>query len=285
MQIKHKNNTGQFFSVIIPTLNEEKYLPKILKSLANQTYRDFELILIDGHSIDGTIKVFDKFKDKFPKALALESEKRNVSYQRNLGGKKASGEYLVFLDADVDVCETFLEEIHLAAVKQNFILATTWIMPDSNKPIDRLMLTLANLNLELAKVINKPFTGGYNTIVKRDFFLRLKGFREDLFVSEDHDFAIRASKVGVLPVILKEPYVIWSLRRFRSEGHLEVFRKYAKASVHTLLHGPITKALFDYPMGGHAHIKKKKRLDLTKLNTYFSAMRKLEDKIVKLLEE
>ncbi len=285
MEINYKIKNSPFFSVIIPALNEEKYLPKIFKSLAGQTFRDFELILVDGKSVDGTIRVFEKFKDQFPKALLITSEKRNVSYQRNLGGRAAKGEYLVFLDADVDVCETFLEEIHLAAVKQKFTLATTWIIPDSNKTIDQLMLMIANLNVEIAKVINKPFTGGYNTIVKRDFFLRLKGFREDLFISEDHDFSIRACKAGAEVVILKEPYVIWSLRRFRSEGHLGVFRKYAKASIHMLLHGPITKAIFEYPMGGHAHIKKGKKPDLIKLNTYFSAMQKLEDKIVKLLEE
>lgn len=274
-----------FFSVIIPSLNEEKYLPTILKSLAGQTYRNFELILIDGRSEDKTVAVFDKFKSQLPAARLIISDKRNVGHQRNLGGKNAQGEYLVFLDADVDVCETFLEEIHLAAVKQKFRLATTWIMPDSDKPIDKLMLTIGNLSQEIAKVINKPYTGGYNTIVKRDFFLKISGFREDVLVSEDHDFALRANKAGVSPVILKEPYVVWSLRRFRAEGKLQVLRKCAQTGMHTLLKGPITKELFDYPMGGQAHVRRKKKLDWTKLNTYLHAIRRLENKVVRLLEE
>lgn len=275
-----------FFSVIIPALNEEKYLPTVLTSLSHQTYRDFELLLVDGQSEDKTLGVFGKFAPFLPVAKVLVSDKRNVSRQRNLGARNAQGKYLVFLDADVNITHTFLEELHIAALKQKFQLATTWIMPDSDKPIDKLMLIFGNLNLEIAKIINKPYTGGYNTIVKKDFFLHIKGFREDIVISEDHDFAIRANKAGVLPVILKEPYVVWSLRRFRNEGHLRVLRKYVQAVMHMLLRGPITKELFDYPMGGHAHVKKKKKkVDLTKLNTYLHAIRKLEDQMNRLLEE
>jgi glycosyltransferase involved in cell wall biosynthesis len=244
------------------------------------------MLLVDGKSDDKTITIFDKFKSKLPAARLIISDKRNVSHQRNLGGKNSTGEYLVFLDADVDVAETFLEELHVAAIKHKFKLATTWIMPDSDKPIDKLMLTIGNLSQEIAKVINKPYTGGYNTIVKRDFFLKISGFREDVLVSEDQDFALRANKAGVSPVILKEPYVVWSLRRFRAEGKLRVLRKCAQAGIHNLLRGPITKELFDYPMGGHVHVKKKKKkVDLTKLNTYIHAIRKLENQMVRLFEE
>lgn len=275
-----------FFSVIIPTLNEEKYLSTILKSLVSQTFRNFEMIVVDGRSDDKTVAVFSKFKSKIPAAKLLVSNKRNVGHQRNLGAKEATGEYLVFFDADVNIEPTFLEEIHIGALKKNFQLATTWIVPDSNRSSDQLILTLGNLGQEIAKVINKPYTGGYNTIIKKDFFLKMHGFREDLKIGEDHDLAIRANKAGVQPVIFKEPYVVWSMRRFRSQGKLGVLRKLAQSAVYTVLIGPITKELFDYQMGGHAHIKKrKKKIKMTQINTYLKLLRKLEKKIDKLLTE
>ncbi len=273
-----------FFSVVIPTLNEEKYLPILLKSLTKQTYRDFEVILVDGKSDDKTTEVFQKFQSSMPQSKLITSEKRNVSHQRNLGAEAACGKYLVFLDADCEVDSTFLEELHIEAVKHRFPFATTWIRPDSNNTGDKLMLLVANLAQELAKGVNKPYAGGYNTIVTKEVFHKLKGFREDLFMSEDYDLALRAKKKGYDLTILKEPQVVWSLRRFRSIGTLPTLQKCTESLIHVLLKGPITKEIFDYPMGGQAHTVKKKQIDLTKFRTYLKGIEKLEKKIDQLLE-
>ena len=274
-----------FFSIIIPTLNEEKYLSTILNSLSHQTFADFEVLVIDAHSRDKTGEIVKRFQRNVPELSFHQSDQANVGYQRNLGAKKAKGSYYIFLDADVDVGMTYLEEIHLAAVKKNFLLATTWIEPDSNKSIDRLMILLSNLYVELAKEVNKPFIGGYNTIVRHDVFLRLQGYREDMIISEDHDLALRALKKNIEITILKEPRLIMSLRRFRSEGTLNVLRKYAQANIHLLVKGPITSELFEYKMGGHIHKRRRKKIDLTKLNTYIRAIDKLQRGLINLLKE
>lgn len=272
-----------FFSVIIPSLNEERYINKILKSLENQTFREFEVILVDGKSDDKTVAIFKKYEEKFPSGKILISDKRNVSYQRNRGAKYANGKYVVFLDADVDISITFLEEIHLSAIKKKFKLATTYILPDSQKQTDLLLVELSNMGQEMAKIINKPFLGEYNAIVEREAFLKLKGFREDVTMSEGHDLAIRALKNNIETVILAEPKVILSLRRFRSEGTLSVLRRISKSFIYTLVKGPITHKMFEYNMGGQAHNKRRKKIDLTKINTYIKAINRLESKINKLL--
>jgi glycosyltransferase involved in cell wall biosynthesis len=275
-----------FFSVIIPTLNEEKYLPTLLASLSKQTYKNFEVIVVDGKSKDKTDKVFDKYKNQLPSAQFIVSDKANAGYQRNLGALRARGEYLVFIDADCDVAPTFLEELHIAAVKQKFLFATTWIKPDSDKPIDELMMLLGNLVQEFAKGMKRQYSGGYNTIVRKDIFEKLRGFRQDLVINEDCDFALRAQKERIEVVILKEPQVIFSLRRFRREGTLQLFRKYVHAQIYNILQGPMTKDIVGYPMGGQAHlIKKRKKINLAKWNTYLRAIRKLERKMLSLLEE
>lgn len=272
-----------YFTVVIPTLNEEKYLPRLLTALIGQTFRDFEVIVVDGNSDDKTTTEFKKNEKKLPSSRIIITDKRNVSFQRNRGAYAANGKYLVFLDADVQIETTFLEEIHLSAIKKNFKLATTYILPDSEKKVDKVMLALSNLGQEIAKIINKPFLGEYNTIIDREIYLKLKGFRENVTMSEGHDLAIRALKKNIETVILPEPKVIISLRRFRSEGTLSVLRKCAQAFIYILFKGPITHKMFEYKMGGHVHKKKRKRIDLMKINTYIKAIERLEGKVNKLL--
>lgn len=272
-----------FFSVVIPTLNEQKFLPHLLKSLVSQTFRNFETIVVDANSKDKTRQVFERFQEELPRAAFINVTKQNVSYQRNHGAKISRGSYLVFLDADVEMEPTFLEELHLAVMKKKFLLATTWIAPDSERSIDQAMIVFANLALELAKSINKPFGGGYNTIVRKDIFEKLKGFNEKLPISEDHDFTIRAYKKGIDICILREPRITMSLRRLRSEGTLTTLRKYAITSSHLILKGPITKELFDYPMGGHVHKKRKKKKISERINYYLQAIDKIQEKLLQLL--
>ena len=274
-----------YFSVIIPTLNEEKYLPKLLKDLVKQTYQDFEVVLVDGKSDDKTVEVFKKSKQELPRQQLIISQKRNVGHQRNLGGFAACGKYLIFFDADVHVEPTFMEEVHLASIKQGFKFATTWIAADSNKSIDKTLALLSNLGQELSRAIDKPFSGGFNTIVLKSVFEKVKGYREDLKMNEDQDLAIRVYKKNIDVVILQEPKVTFSYRRFRSEGRLTVLRKYAKALVYFYLKGPITHELFEYNMGGHVHKEKKRKINLAKLDTYLKTIEKMQKKVVKILSE
>jgi len=67
-----------YFSIIIPTLNEERYLPKLLEDLLNQTEKNFEVIVVDGKSTDKTIDVCKHFMKNIPSKIII-SNKRNVA--------------------------------------------------------------------------------------------------------------------------------------------------------------------------------------------------------------
>ena len=82
-------------SIIIPTLNEEKYLPRLLKSICRQSFTDYEIIVSDGDSADRTKEIAESYGCKF-----IRSGVKGISVQRNVGAKLASGDILVFVDAD-----------------------------------------------------------------------------------------------------------------------------------------------------------------------------------------
>lgn len=95
------------FSIIIPVHNVEKYLKKCLDSVMNQTYKNYEVIVIDDGSTDDSKKIAKKYKVNL-----IETEFVGVSEARNMAIKKAKGDYLVFLDSDDWWDEELLEKLN-----------------------------------------------------------------------------------------------------------------------------------------------------------------------------
>lgn len=273
-----------FFSIVIPTLNEEHYLPKLLRCLEKQTFKDFEVIVCDGASGDKTVEVARKFIDKLPKLTVFDNLKRNVSYQRNFGAKIAQGNYLYFMDADVCVADHFLKKIYSKMLKKKVAVATTWLDPDSKHPADELLISLINFIIETSRFIDLPLVPGFNCIFRRDVFFDVGGFSEKIKYAEDHEIVKQALLKGYSLTVFKQPKLIASLRRLRREGRLTNIRKFAKATFYILLRGPITKEIFDYQMGGHYHgVKKTEKKDFTKFLKNLS--RNGEKKVLKAFKE
>ncbi len=91
-------------SIVIPTLNEEKYLTHLINSIREQDYSDYEIIVSDGNSDDNTVKIA---KDN--NCEVVISKKRHPSHQRNQGANIAKGENILFLDADTKLPDMFLK--------------------------------------------------------------------------------------------------------------------------------------------------------------------------------
>lgn len=241
------------FSIIIPTLNEEKSLPRLLRSLAKQTYREFEVIVVDGSSDDETLKRAKEFTAQLPSLTITTSRKRNVGEQRNIGAVNAKGKYLVFFDADVQIPPTFLAKINMHIEKEKSFFITTWLRPDSHNHQDKLVVAVTNIGIETAQKIDKSFVAGFNIIVHRLVFEQMGGFDQNVVHAEDHDFSFRCHRAGIRLRILRQPRLVMSLRRFRKEGYFAILKKYTRSSLYLLLRGPIKKALFEYEMGGHVY--------------------------------
>lgn len=103
-------------SIIVPVYNVEDYLADCLNSILEQTYQEYELILVDDGSTDNSLKIAQQYVDKFPDRIFLYTKKNEgPGLARNLGIEKAKGKYLLFIDSDDVVEPTMLEELYESA--------------------------------------------------------------------------------------------------------------------------------------------------------------------------
>lgn len=251
-----------FISIIIPTLNEEKYVPKLLEDLKNQKAKNFEVIVVDAYSDDQTIKEINKYKKSLsPKVFNVK--KRDVVYQKNYGGKQAKGEYLVFIDADARVNTSLTQNLEKEIKSSKYMMYLPTMLPQGGNASDRFLFKIANYIVEASQNWSKPFITIGLMIFNRKFFNHIGGYKiaskgERNMVSEDHDIILRGIKSGVNPKFLKNVKVRFSLRRMKTEGRFAVISKYIISGFEMLLKGKRDVNL-DYEMGGHVYNGKKKK--------------------------
>lgn len=99
-----------YVSIIVPVFNAEKYLEKCISSILCQTFKEFELILVDDGSSDGSALICDKYSNNDSRVKVIHKKNGGVSSARNAGIISSKGEYLVFVDADDILAQEFLEE-------------------------------------------------------------------------------------------------------------------------------------------------------------------------------
>jgi len=236
-------------SIIIPALNEEDYIGGLLTCLCNQTYKNFEVIVIDGDSKDSTREKVFEFTGLLD-VRCINAMRHGISYQRNLGVTYAKNEHIIFLDADGYIEDTFLEQVSAYVGSRSDVdIMTAWIEPISTKKIDKVLyFTYNQFYLDLVKKV-KPQGGGAFIYVKKEVFNALGGFNEKAYIGEDHDLFARAHKAGYKYHLLKNPVIKTSVRRLEKQGRLKYIWALGKGAFHMHLIGPIENSkLVDYMM-------------------------------------
>lgn len=99
------------YSFIVPVYNTENYLKKCLNSLVNQTYKDFEIIVVNDGSTDKSSNIISKYQKKYKNIIVIDKENEGLSMARNRGVQKSSGKYIIFVDSDDYVSNKLLEEV------------------------------------------------------------------------------------------------------------------------------------------------------------------------------
>ena len=235
-----------YFSIVIPALNEERYLPHLLRDLTKQTFRDYEILVADGGSTDKTRQVAQRFK----KVKVLTSPQANVAKQRNLGGKKAQGKYILFIDADTRLPVYFLEGIKYRLSTTEADVFTTWMSQKDVAGPNKVVIAFMNFVTQSSHFLESPSAYGAFLGCRRRVFDQTRSFDPEITFAEDTEFVKRLVKQGYRFRLFKDPRFKFSLRRFETEGTLPMIRKYAKLNLEWLTKGFSRKSQKDYPMVG-----------------------------------
>ncbi|MBI5072768.1 glycosyltransferase family 2 protein [Candidatus Woesearchaeota archaeon] len=199
-------------SIIIPAHNEEKYIGACLQSIKNQKFSDYEIIVVCDSCTDKTKQITQKYTKK-----VYEIKKKNVSAARNFGARKATGDVLVFLDADSVIASNLLVEIN-KAVKKGYIGGVTKTKSLEDIWKANMMWALGNFFRHFYITASGVFFCKANEFT---------GYDESCHLAEDTDLILKLKQKGKLKYITNS-YIKTSSRRLETEGYFwTIFRQFS----------------------------------------------------------
>lgn len=205
-------------AIIIPTLNEEHFVGKLLDSIAKQTILPEEIVVVDAYSKDKTIQEVKKRQNNLPQLRIYQIPRYTISRQRNLGVTKTKSWHILFLDADMELKEEdTLEKYVIEVLRKKLSLATAVNLPNSNYWKDKIYFQVENLSFKIFRFF-WPVVSARNLYIHRKTFDLVGGFDEDLAVGEDQELVHRVVKKGGKMIFLKDATLYTSTRRLEKEG-------------------------------------------------------------------
>ena len=244
-------------SIIIPTLNEEKLLPSLLELIKGENIRNnIEIIVADAGSSDKTAQIAKDYGCKVVKG-GLPARGRNS------GAKYATSDILFFLDADTLFKKgTIIKSLKEFKRKKLDCASFGIYTQEKNLYMNKATMNIFyNYPQRVLKKISPM--GAMGIMVKKDIFKKVGGFDEDIKIAEDHYFVRKVSKIGKYDII-KGVKLYMPLRRFRQDGYMKTFLKYAFCFMHINTKGPIKKDIIHYNFDHYNKdkIKRKKYVNL-----------------------
>lgn len=213
-------------SIIVPTYNSETYITQALKSVFNQSYDNWEIILVDDASIDSTVKIARGFPDKRLKIIE-NARNRGVSYGRNRGIKEARGKWIALLDSDDWYAPERLSKLLNAANSRDtdLIADDLFLIADrQSKPWSTLLqenqqrLSSSLESVDAAKFVTsdrlppigvkRNWSLGYTKpLIRREFLLQNNiWYREDIKVGEDFILYLECLRRQAKFYLVTQPY-------------------------------------------------------------------------------
>jgi glycosyltransferase involved in cell wall biosynthesis len=235
-------------SIVIPTFNEEKLLPILLQSIKTQSFTDYEIIVADNNSTDKTVEIATSYDAKVvPGGMPGRG--------RNSGASHATGDILLFLDADVILSYgCFLANVMAEFQEKEYDVATCQIHPISTSKVDLTLHQSYNLFM-LATAKFMPHAPGFCILANRQLHNQINGFDEEIKLAEDSDYVQRADKVGKFGLLSSQKIHV-SVRRMDRDGRINILFKYVLAGLHMYLLGNIKSDIFKYSFGHDPPIRK-----------------------------
>lgn len=123
----HKKMDQPKISVVVPIYNSELYLRECLDSICNQTLKDIEILCVDAGSSDGTLDILEDYQDGDRRIKVVNSSKKSMGYQYNLGIRLAQGEYIGFVETDDFIAPEMYKELYMIAEEYDVdIIRSDW---------------------------------------------------------------------------------------------------------------------------------------------------------------
>ena len=191
-------------SVVMPTYNRADFLPRAVESVLNQTYRDFEFIIIDDGSEDNSWELLKTYAQKDHRIRLLKNKKnRGISYTRNRGNAAARGKYIMIMDSD-DISLPQRMEKHVAFMQAHpdVVLSTSLL-----KSLQGDKEIFPPMSKQEAGLIFESVIGHGQWVLKRSFLVDndIK-YDESQISAEDYDLlrqiAVNRGKIGYIDEIL-----------------------------------------------------------------------------------
>lgn len=218
------------YSIIIPTLNEEKLLPNILNQLRENNILskyDAEIIISDGGSSDQTLFIAQNYTNNIIKFR--EGYRQNIAQGRNIGANYATGEILVFFGADISIpdADYFFGYLENIFVQSSYAAMTCNVKIDPQSEIfsDKVFHLILNSYFYLLNIFGIGMGRGEVQVIKKKVFCDFNGYNETLAAGEDFDLFRRIRKKYKI-LFERKLFIYESPRRYRKYGYLNVCKSW-----------------------------------------------------------
>jgi glycosyltransferase involved in cell wall biosynthesis len=229
-------------SVILPVWDAEPYLKAAIDSIIAQTFVDFEFLIVDDGSTDGSLGTAESYADA--RIQVISRQHSGLVSTLNEGLMRARGKYVARMDAD-DTCATARLERQFEFLERhpNMVLAGSWYYTLDEDGV--ILGSVNNLHLggramELGLRMASPFVHG-SVVMRRDAVLRVGGYREAFQTAEDYDLWLRLSEIGSVANVPEPLYALRYHPKSKTAlegGAVERFRDLAQdLAVQRLLEG------------------------------------------------
>jgi glycosyltransferase involved in cell wall biosynthesis len=216
-------------SIVIPTLNEEKFLPRLLRSIKDQDFSDYEIIVSDGGSSDHTAEIAAENSALF----VVDRDHHSPSWQRNNGAAAAKGDLLLFLDADSVLQPGFLGKAVKEFEDRELVGAGFYFNFNPNRWSYRIFAFFYNIFCFFRQYLS-PASVGAGIMSRKETHDAITGFDTDIILAEDYDYCRRLAGQGRFRMI-KSIRLLYSARRLEKDGWLKTARNWMWMASFTVL--------------------------------------------------